>query len=204
MSAGPLGRSNALFVLCIAFLIVAAMRAGTVVAQLPVAGDDGFGNPLPTVTAVDRTDAEEPSAGPKNAAPEALIAALKKRQDSLETREAEIASRELALRALEQRLTARLDEVETARKRLADTAVVVNEAAGNDVRHLAGMYQQMKPKQAAQIFNLMDPSFAAGFLSEMQNENAAHVLASMDPEKAYAVSVLLATRNFGNESVVSQ
>ena len=59
------------------------------------------------------------------------------------------------------------------------------------------MYRQMKPKQAAQIFDQMPPSFAAGFLGEMAPESAALIMANMDAERAYAVSLLLAGRNVG-------
>ena len=57
------------------------------------------------------------------------------------------------------------------------------------------MYQQMKPKQAGQIFNEMAASFAAGFIAEMRPDAAALVLANMDATKAYAVSLLIAGRN---------
>jgi flagellar motility protein MotE (MotC chaperone) len=72
---------------------------------------------------------------------------------------------------------------------------LVDDAAGKDVRHLVAMYEQMKPKQAGQIFNAMDPTFAAGFLGQMNAPSAALILANMDAEKAYSVSLLLAGRN---------
>jgi len=82
-----------------------------------------------------------------------------------------------------------------ARARLAETAALVDDAAGKDVRRLADLYQQMKPKQAGQIFNRMAPSFAAGFIAEMRPDAAALIMANMAAEKAYAVSLLLAGRN---------
>ena len=59
------------------------------------------------------------------------------------------------------------------RERLAATAALVDDAAGKDVRRLADMYQQMKPKKAGEIFNEMAPSFAAGFIAEMRPDAAA-------------------------------
>ena len=82
---------------------------------------------------------------------------------------------------------------------LAETAALVDDAAGRDGRHLADMYRQMKPKQAGRIFNAMAPEFAAGFLGQMGAVSAAQILANMEAEKAYAVSLLLAGRNVGRD-----
>ena len=64
-----------------------------------------------------------------------------------------------------------------------------------DITHLAQMYGAMKPDQAAQIFDKMDPSFAAGFLRELRSEQAGLILARMEPNNAYAVSIKIAARN---------
>ncbi len=68
-------------------------------------------------------------------------------------------------------------------------------SAEEDIEHLAGMYSAMKPKDAAIIFDRMDASFGAGFLRTMRSEQAGKILAEMNPDKAYAVSVTLASRN---------
>ena len=52
-----------------------------------------------------------------------------------------------------------------------------------------------KPKDAAALFETMDPSFAAGFLSRMPADAAAGVLAGLSPEAAYTISVVMAGRN---------
>ena len=75
---------------------------------------------------------------------------------------------------------------------------------GKDVRHLATMYQQMKPKQAAAIFDKMAPSFAAGFLAQMEPEAAAAVMANMGADQAYSVSLLLAGRNVGKAAAATE
>ena len=93
---------------------------------------------------------------------------------------------------------ARLDARARALDERAQTLEAL-EAAGRDVEHLARMYARMKPKEAAQIFDRMTPSFAAGFLGRMKPEAAALIMADMGAEKAYAVSLLLATRNMEPE-----
>lgn len=126
-----------------------------------------------------------------------VAAELRQRAEMLAAREAAVADRERLLEIVAARIEVRLTELEAARQELARTASLVDGAAERDVRHLAEMYQQMKPKQAAQIFDAMEPSFAAGFLAEMRSESAASILANMDPGKAYAVTLLMAGRNVG-------
>ena len=53
----------------------------------------------------------------------------------------------------------------------------------------------MNAKQAAALFEEMDPDFAAGFLGLLEPEKAAEILAGVSPSKAYALSVIVAGRN---------
>ncbi len=200
--------SGALITLAAGFLLSAALRAGDVVAALPGASGDGFGNPLPRAAGgAGRSGAIEPDGtgtAPADRAPVddrsealSLIADLRARRDALDARAATLETRAQTLEALEARVGQRLDQLEEAQRRLERTAVMVDDAAGRDVRHLAEMYTQMKPKQAAEIFDEMPPSFAAGFLSRLAPEAAALIMANMEPDRAYAVSILLAGRNVG-------
>jgi flagellar motility protein MotE (MotC chaperone) len=177
-------------VLAAGFVLSAALRAGEVVAALPERAGDGFGNPLPA--------ADGAEAAARETATE-LIAELRTARRETAERARALDEREQTLEAIEDRLRTRLEELEAARAELERTAALVDGAAGRDVRHLAQMYETMKPKQAAVIFDRMTPSFAAGFLAEMDADAAALVLANMDADKAYAVSLLLATRNVERE-----
>ena len=188
----PSIRIGALLVVAIGFIASALLRAGEVVAALPEGADDGFGNPIAQQVkpAPPGSPAERTVVGP----PE-LIAEIKELRERLDAREDALSKRELKLRILENRMKERLGEMREARERLAATAALVDDAAGKDVRRLADMYQQMKPKKAGEIFNEMAASFAAGFIAEMRPDAAALILANMEPEKAYAVSLLIAGRN---------
>lgn len=188
----PSIRIGALLVVAIGFVASAMLRAGEVVAALPESTDDGFGNPI--AQRVQTTPIEVPAARTIVGPPE-LIAEIKELRKNLDSREEALSKRELKLRILESRMKERLEEMRQARERLAATAALVDDAAGKDIRRLAEMYQQMKPKQAGEIFNEMAASFAAGFIAEMRPDAAALILANMDAAKAYAVSLLIAGRN---------
>lgn len=191
-------RMGALLVLAGCFCLSALLRAGDVVAELPAKGDDGFGNPIPLQASSAPTGA---ATGPQRleVGPKALLEELRRQRELLEARESKVAARERVLSGVGEQMQKRLSEVRAMREDLARTAALVNDAAGKDVERLAKMYQQMKPKQAGQIFTKMAPSFAAGFIAEMRPDAAALVMANMDAEKAYAVSLLLAGRNIKHE-----
>ncbi|MEM1383327.1 MAG: hypothetical protein AAF713_10955 [Pseudomonadota bacterium] len=187
------GRIGALAVLSGCFFLSALLRTGEVAASFKQLQDDGFGNLIATQPAAPRKAGE----GDTPASANDLIEELARQRTSLAAREQKVKDREAMLEAMEVRLRGRLEELEKAQARLAKTAALVEDAAEKDVRHLAEMYQQMKPKQASLIFNEMAPSFAAGFLAQMRSDAAALILANMEADKAYAVSLLLAGRNIG-------
>lgn len=182
-------RTGALMLMAACFFASGLLRAGEVVAALPDRAGAGVADESePMVSSGD-------GARPTDLG--ALAAELQRQRAALTRREAELVEREQLLEAIEERLRDRLAEIAAARKRLAETAQLVDDAAGKDVRHLAQMYRQMKPKQAGRIFNAMAPEFAAGFLGRISADAAAAILANMEAEKAYAVSLLLAGRNIG-------
>ena len=108
-------------------------------------------------------------------------AEIKERQLALQQWEIELERQTADLKALQETLEARWEEMQAG--------------SDQDVQHLARMYSAMKPDQAALIFNQMDAGFAAGFLRLMQSDQAGLILASMEAQKAYIVSVKLATLN---------
>ncbi len=124
-----------------------------------------------------------------------VLAAVTADLDLLAKRKVDIAERETALAAIEAKLKTQMVAVEEANLELEKKITHMKSLANDDLTHLVRMYQTMKPKQAAEIFNSMDPSFAAGFLREMSSEKAGLIMANMDTRKSYTVSVIIAGRN---------
>ncbi|MEP6342114.1 MAG: hypothetical protein ABJ275_02280 [Maricaulaceae bacterium] len=115
--------------------------------------------------------------------------------ERLEIQKREMAERETALIAIEEKLATQMSAIEDATSALQTNIDSLKAIANEDIQHLVGMYQTMKPKQAADIFNSMDPSFAAGFLREMSSDKAGLIMANMDAPKSYAISVIIARQN---------
>lgn len=100
-----------------------------------------------------------------------------------------------ALDLAEDVISRRIAELEKAEQALRDTLAIADQASEKDLLQLTELYQAMKPKDAAALFNGMDPEFSAGFLGRMRPAEAAAIMSGMEAEKAYAVSALLAGRN---------
>lgn len=125
----------------------------------------------------------------------AALDAVKQRQNELSQKEQKLASLEQALEQSKTELSLQLQELINAEAELSKTLTTAKTAAQSDLAQLADVYTAMKPKQAAAVFEEMDPDFASGFLSLMPAETAANILAGMTPTKAYALSAILAGRN---------
>ncbi len=125
----------------------------------------------------------------------AVLEVLQKDKAQLTERLAALAAREKALTTLEDKLSEQMTLIEAANSKMEAQIGIMKSVANDDIIHLVKMYQTMKPKQAAAIFESMDPGFAAGFLREMSGERAGLIMANMDSRKSYAISVLMASKN---------
>lgn len=129
------------------------------------------------------------------APPAALAEALRLREAEVTVREQALAERLAALDLANAAIDQRLAELATAESRLSETLALADGAAEADLARLTAVYEAMKPKDAATLFQTMDHGFAAGFLGRMRPEAAGAILSGMPPDVAYSVSVLLAGRN---------
>lgn len=127
----------------------------------------------------------------------ATLQMLRDRAAELDQREADIAQRMQTLQLAEVEIRTNLSELTSAEESLRSTLALADGAAEADIDRLTSVYQSMKPKDAAAVFEEMDATFAAGFLARMRPEAAAAVLAGMSSQKAYTVSAVLAGRNTG-------
>lgn len=124
-----------------------------------------------------------------------LLAEVKKKEQALLDREAALEARVQTLSLVETAVQEDLARLEKAEADLRATMALADEAAENDIVRLTAVYENMKPDQAAALFQLMEPSFAAGFLGRMRSDAAAAILAGLEPDLAYSISVVLAGRN---------
>ena len=122
--------------------------------------------------------------------------------EDLTAREARLLAAEVAIEQKRvdvelsrQAIMEQLAILEEAEMRLEAGLAASSTASEDDLSQLTAVYQAMKPKVAAELFEAMDQEFAAGFLVRMAPESAAAIVSGLQPATAYAVSVIVAGRN---------
>jgi len=186
-------KSSILIVLAVGFagfgaLEVAALNPGEAMSQKPVA-DTAMADPSEDVAPTAKSENSAACLTP------ALVAAFEPRHNALEERAASLDLRQAELEDLESTLQSRLSDLEKTRDELQAITVRIDTIAGEDISHLVEMYSTMKPKNAAAIFDRMDPAFAAGFLREIDSARAGVIMAEMGEEQSYRISLLIANRH---------
>lgn len=121
--------------------------------------------------------------------------ALLEREQELAAIGLQIDQRRRELEVVERRVGAQLAELARQESALRAAFGQAESAAENEAAQLVSIYEKMKPKQAAQIFDHMPPEVAVGLVRRMRQTNSAPIMANMDPQKAYAISLLLASRS---------
>ena len=124
-----------------------------------------------------------------------LLASLREREARIATKEASLADRTQALAVAEVGVKKNLAALIEAEQKLKATMALADTAAEDDLSRLTAVYENMKAKDAAKLFEEMDPQFSAGFLGRMRPDAAAAIFAGLTPAKAYSISVILAGRN---------
>lgn len=124
----------------------------------------------------------------------AVLEDLRRRRLALEERERALAEREALVIAAERRLAARIEEIAALQRSLdaQDRAAREREEAG--WRGLVRIYEQMRPRDAARIFNELEMGVLIEVVSRMRERLAAPIIAGMEPEKAKALTAELAQR----------
>lgn len=188
------GGLSSLFVISMLLLGSAVIRVASG-ANIALASEADVAKPemqedaqvMPEATSMDAPDSRDASS--------ALLQALLEREKKAEEKDRRIEERLQILQAAEKQYETRLKQLTEAEERLKATIALASTAAEDDLARLTTVYENMKAKDAAKLFEAMSPDFAAGFLSRMKPESAAGIMAGLSPDAAYSVSVILAGRN---------
>ncbi|WP_159999889.1 MotE family protein [Roseomonas sp. 18066] len=138
-----------------------------------------------------------PGPGPGAASPapgsdDAVALALRGRREQLDERERMVAMREAVLAATEQRLQGRIDSLSGLQSRLEENE---RQMKNRDEAHwasLAKLYETMRPREAAMVFNELDLPLLAQIVNRMREQKAAPVFGAMEPERVRALTAELA------------
>ncbi len=120
-----------------------------------------------------------------------ILKRLSERRQELDKRGRDIDQREALLKITEQRIDKKLGELKTAQEqvRQAISTVTAEQKAKTD--SLVKIYEIMKPKDAAHIFNALDMPVLLSVIANMKESRVAPILAAMEPQKAKLVTSAL-------------
>lgn len=123
-----------------------------------------------------------------------LLANLAQRREQLEQRSREIDLRESLLAAAEKRIDDRLAELKKLEASIKQIVQQYDKQEEQNLQGLVKVYENMKPKDAARIFEKLEPNILLGVVERMKEAKLATVLAEMSPATAQDLTVRLATR----------
>ncbi len=158
-------------------------------------GGGGAGSKLYT----DRPEEYQP---PGSDSEDAVLMSLTKRREELDQRDQDIQLRMKLLEATEGRLQKRLDELKSIESQLGGTGEDGAPTASGQMKTLAGMYEIMKPKAAAEVFAQLEADVMVEIARQMDPRKLSTVMSVMDPQTASKLTMGLAGETRPREVLV--
>ncbi len=124
-----------------------------------------------------------------------LLQALGQRREALDTRERTLDQREALLKAAEKRFEEKVADLDAVKLELQQMLARNNEQEDARLRSLVRIYEAMKPKEAALIFDKLEINVLLGVVERMKENKVAPILASMQPDRARQVTDMLADKS---------
>jgi flagellar motility protein MotE (MotC chaperone) len=130
----------------------------------------------------------------------AILERLQARRQELEARAREIDIRESLLRAAEKRIESRVEELKAVESRISTATGQKSEADAARFKGIITMYEAMKPKDAAKVFDRLEMPVLIEIASQIAPRKMSDVLGLMSPEAAERLTVELARRAGADKS----
>lgn len=134
---------------------------------------------------------------PLSAAERAILERLTERRQELEQRARELDVRETLLQEAEKRIESRTSELKDIEARISIATEKKEEADKTRLKSLVTMYESMKAKDAARIFDRLDIKLATEVANQINPRRMSDIMAQMAPEAAERLTVELANRGAG-------
>ncbi|HEX2582439.1 MAG TPA: hypothetical protein VHL08_10760 [Dongiaceae bacterium] len=124
----------------------------------------------------------------------AILQKLNQRRIELEQRSQELNQRETMIAASEKRLEQKSGELKMLKAQIDSALKQHDEEQEKQIRSLVALYETMKPKDAAHIFEELDMDVLLDVISRMSERKAAPILGLVSPARAKEITVELADR----------
>ena len=123
-----------------------------------------------------------------------LLQQLSKRREEIDAQAREVEQRSTLLAAAEERIEQKMAELRALQASIQEMLIEHDEQEEAQMRSLVKIYENMKPKDAARIFEQLDMIVLLEVVDRMKERKVAPILARMNPTKAKAVTLELAQR----------
>lgn len=145
--------------------------------------------------------ASKPATPTFSASEVAVLQQLVGRRSELDAWEKKIGERAALLQAAEARIDQKVKEFQDIRATLEDVVRSYEELEGAKIRSLVKIYENMKPREAARIFEELEIETLLLVADRMKERKLAPIMANMNPGKAKDVTVQLAQQRQLPESL---
>jgi flagellar motility protein MotE (MotC chaperone) len=148
----------------------------------------------------------EPPAGlvlpdkPVSASERAILERLQERRQEIEARAREIDIRENLLKAAEKRIESKVEEMKAVEARIGAATNQKTEADAAKFKGIVTMYEAMKPKDAAKIFDRLDMSVLIEVALQIAPRKLSDIVGVMQTEAAERLTVEMARRAGGDKT----
>lgn len=120
-----------------------------------------------------------------------LLQQLAERRDRVEKREQELDVRTALLKAAEARIDKKVEEMKTLQSTIEGLLASYDQEQEKKVSGLVKIYENMKPKDAAKIFEELEMDILLMVVERVNSRRLAPIMAAMNPQKAREVTVEL-------------
>ena len=135
-----------------------------------------------------------PSTPGPSAAERAILERLSERRQELDKRARELDIREGLIAEAEKRVDLKLSEIKQATAQLAVAQQQKDRVEAAHLKGLVTMYENMKPRDAAKIFDRLELDVLLEVASRINPRNMSEIMAQMSPDRAERLTVDLASR----------
>jgi flagellar motility protein MotE (MotC chaperone) len=123
-----------------------------------------------------------------------VLQQLAKRREELDLRARQLDEREALIQAAEQRMDQKMAELKALQATVEDLLKTRSEQEEAELKSLVKMYENMKPKAAAKVFEEMDMDVLLDVVDRMNERKVAPILALVTPTRAKEITFELAQR----------
>lgn len=120
---------------------------------------------------------------------------LMQRRQMIEQKEKDLDQREALLKAGTEEINKKVEELNAIKTEIQGLLKKQNAEDEANSTKLVKIYEGMKPKDAAKIFNQLDMDVLLTVVTKMSERKVSPIIALMDPQKAKSLTLFLAEQN---------